>query len=38
VYAADAVKMLRARGFKAVRFDEGVSEWKARGLPLQVGP
>jgi rhodanese-related sulfurtransferase len=38
VYAVDAVKVLRANGFKAVRMDEGVLEWKARGLPVEVTP
>lgn len=38
VYSADAVKLLSARGFKAVRFDEGVSEWMERGFPVEVGP
>jgi rhodanese-related sulfurtransferase/DNA-binding transcriptional ArsR family regulator len=37
VYSAEAVKILRARGFKAVRFDEGVSEWKDRGLAVEEG-
>jgi rhodanese-related sulfurtransferase len=36
VYAVDAVKTLRARGFKAVRLEEGVQEWRARGLPVEV--
>lgn len=38
VFAVDAVKVLRANGFKAVRMDEGVLEWKARGLPVEVTP
>jgi rhodanese-related sulfurtransferase len=37
VYSADAVKVLRAHGFKAIRFDEGVPDWKERGLPVEVG-
>jgi rhodanese-related sulfurtransferase len=36
VYAVDAVKVLRARGFKAHRLDEGVLEWRARGLPIEA--
>lgn len=36
VFAIDAVKVLRDNGFKAVRMDEGVLEWKARGLPIEV--
>jgi rhodanese-related sulfurtransferase/DNA-binding transcriptional ArsR family regulator len=38
VYAVDAVKLLRARGFKAVRLEDGVSEWRARGLRVEVSP
>jgi rhodanese-related sulfurtransferase len=37
VFAAEAVMVLRARGFKAIRFDEGVAEWRERGLPLETG-
>lgn len=37
VFAVEAVKLLRARGYKAVRLDEGVLEWKARGLRVEVG-
>jgi rhodanese-related sulfurtransferase/DNA-binding transcriptional ArsR family regulator len=36
VYAADAVKLLRARGFKAQRLEIGVPEWRARGFPVEV--
>jgi rhodanese-related sulfurtransferase/DNA-binding transcriptional ArsR family regulator len=36
VFAVDAVKVLRDNGFKAVRMDEGVLEWRARGLPIEV--
>ncbi len=38
VYALDAVKILHARGFKAMRADQGVPEWRARGLPVEVSP
>jgi rhodanese-related sulfurtransferase/DNA-binding transcriptional ArsR family regulator len=38
VYAVDAVKLLRARGFKAVRMEDGVSEWRARGFRVDVSP
>jgi rhodanese-related sulfurtransferase/DNA-binding transcriptional ArsR family regulator len=34
VFAADAVKLLRRRGFKAKRIEDGVVEWRARGLPV----
>lgn len=35
VLAVEAVQRLRARGFPAFRLDDGVLEWRARGLPLQ---
>lgn len=38
VFAVDAVKLLRARGFKASRMEDGVPEWRARGLPIEVSP
>ncbi len=37
VLAIEAVELLRARGYRARRMDEGVIEWKARGLPVEVG-
>jgi rhodanese-related sulfurtransferase/predicted transcriptional regulator len=36
VFAFEAVTLLRAHGFKAVRLDEGIPEWKARGLRVEV--
>ncbi len=36
VWAADAVRSLRARGYRATRFDLGVAEWRERGLPIEV--
>ena len=36
VLAVEAVKALRARGFSATRLDEGIAEWRARGLPVEV--
>ena len=35
VYAHDAVKLLRKRGYKADRLQEGVVEWRALGLPIE---
>jgi rhodanese-related sulfurtransferase len=32
--AKDAVALLNKKGFKAVRLDDGIAEWRARGLPL----
>lgn len=37
VLAVEAVKLLRARGFRAVRMEQGVPEWRAEGLPVAVG-
>lgn len=35
VLSHEAVKKLRALGFKVRRFEEGFPEWKAAGLPVQ---
>lgn len=32
--AGEAVAVLRKKGFAATRFEDGVAEWRARGLPL----
>ena len=32
--AKDAVALLNKEGFKAMRLEDGVAEWRARGLPL----
>ena len=37
VMSFEAVAALRARGFKAVRLEEGYPEWKAAGLPIMTG-
>jgi rhodanese-related sulfurtransferase len=37
VLAIQAVEILRARGFRAIRLDDGVPEWRARGYPVAVG-
>ena len=36
VMAVEAVELLRARGFRAVRMEEGVPDWRARGLPVET--
>ena len=36
VLAKEAVKILRAKGFRAVRLEDGVPEWRAQGLPVVV--
>jgi len=33
--AVEAVGVLRVRGFKAVRLEDGFPEWKAAGLPVE---
>lgn len=37
VYADDAVRLLTRRGRDAVRLRDGFPEWRAAGLPVQVG-
>lgn len=37
VLAAQAVELLRERGFHAVRLEDGVADWRAHGLPVAVG-
>ena len=32
--ASEAVRVLRGKGFEAIRLGDGVAEWKAAGLPL----
>ena len=36
VMALDAVEVLRAQGFQAVRLEDGVPDWRARGLPIEA--
>lgn len=38
VLAVEAVKLLRARGFKAVRLEDGVLDWAALGLKVEAKP
>jgi rhodanese-related sulfurtransferase len=35
--AKDAVALLRQRGFRAVRLEDGVAEWLSAGLPVETG-
>jgi rhodanese-related sulfurtransferase/DNA-binding transcriptional ArsR family regulator len=37
VLSYEAVAALRERGFKARRLEDGLPEWRAAGLPIQVG-
>mgnify|MGYP001209345936 CR=1 FL=1 len=38
VLAVEAVKLLRPRGFKAVRLEDGVVDWASHGLKIAAGP
>ena len=38
VYADDAVRLLRSKGFKARRLDTGYPEWHRAGLPIEPDP
>jgi rhodanese-related sulfurtransferase len=37
VLAVQAVELLRSHGRRAVRLEDGVAEWRARGLPVAAG-
>ena len=37
VLAVDAVEKLRALGFRASRMEHGVADWRALGLPIEIG-
>ncbi len=37
VLALKAVELLRRKGFQAVRLEDGVQDWRARGFPVAVG-
>jgi ArsR family transcriptional regulator len=36
VLAVEAVSLLRREGFRAIRLEEGLPDWRARGLPVEV--
>lgn len=36
MFAVEAVRLLRARGFEAARIEDGIVDWRARGLPVTV--
>ena len=38
VLSYEAVAILRARGFKARRLEDGLPEWRAAGLPVVTDP
>ena len=37
VLAVQAVEVLRGKGFNAVRLEESVQDWRAMGLPVEIG-
>jgi rhodanese-related sulfurtransferase len=37
VLAVEAVEVLKAHGFRAVRLEDGVPDWRARGFEVGVG-
>ena len=37
VLALEAVELLRSKGYRAVRLEDGVAEWRAAGLPVEQG-
>jgi rhodanese-related sulfurtransferase len=37
VLAIQAVEMLREKGFRAIRLEDGVQDWRAMGFPVAVG-
>ena len=36
VMSIEAVKILRKKGFQASRWEEGIADWAARGLPVEL--
>jgi ArsR family transcriptional regulator len=34
VYSVEAVTLLREKGYRARRVDEGFADWRAEGLPV----
>jgi rhodanese-related sulfurtransferase/DNA-binding transcriptional ArsR family regulator len=37
VYSLEAVTLLRKRGYRARRADEGMPDWRATGMPVEIG-
>lgn len=37
VYAPEAVRLLRSKGYRARRLEDGLPEWRAAGLPVEPG-
>lgn len=38
VYSLEAVNLLRRRGYRARRTEDGLADWRADGLPVATGP
>jgi rhodanese-related sulfurtransferase/DNA-binding MarR family transcriptional regulator len=38
VFADEAVALLHAKGYRALRFAEGLPDWRAAGLPVEIIP
>jgi rhodanese-related sulfurtransferase/DNA-binding HxlR family transcriptional regulator len=38
VFADEAVELLRAKGYKARRYKDGLPDWRAAGLPVESSP
>jgi len=36
--AKEAVELLNKEGFRAIRLEDGVAEWRAHGLPVEINP
>ncbi|OZA30100.1 MAG: ArsR family transcriptional regulator, partial [Hydrogenophilales bacterium 17-61-9] len=34
--AIEAVEYLNKEGFHAIRLEDGVAEWRAQGLPVEI--
>ena len=37
IYSLDAVRLLRKQGYRARRAEEGLPDWRAAGMPVEVG-
>jgi rhodanese-related sulfurtransferase len=37
LFASDAVRLLQSEGYEAIRYEEGVADWQAAGLPVVSG-
>lgn len=35
VMSFDAIKLMKTKGYRAIRLDEGLPEWRLRGFPVE---